>query len=206
MNLTDNRSAGRDYPDFPNYAELEALDRAESEVWLNRFPWLTSSERELRALADHPDFPGVCAEKAEYDAFALRRRRDSVRRVSCIFNVGWGKIRGAFDLVSGTAYLLDNGQYTLGEELPDSVDIEFADEPGAKLSRVQLVSGFANVAPVDSLHEPALATLGEILSRTAQPVSTASLAVVVERLASVGKLPPVEGSVNGKRFDSYHPM
>lgn len=194
-------------PLYPNYAAENAQERTHFDTWLNRFPWLTWNERSPRHLADHPAFPGVCAEDEEYDAFAVQLRRDSLRLVPCVYQLSWGKVRGAFDLVSGAADLLDNGVYTLGTELPDVVDIIFdEDDPHAVLRNVHLKEGFANVGPVDSSRKTKGVTFGEIMSREARPLSTAAIGNIVEHLARVGKLPPVTASVNGKRFGTYHPL
>lgn len=206
MQTQNNFGNDLDEPMFPDYAALEAEDRAIENKWLNRFPWLTGEERSVYHLADHPDFPGVCAEDEQYDAFAVRMQRDSERVVPCQFDAGWGKVRGAFDLVTGVTYLVDNGAYVLsGDELPSTVTIIFADEPQAVLHRVELVEGIANVTPVQSSQDSPRLTLAELLSGQGRPVSVQSISNVVEHLARVNKLPPVQASVNGQRFGTFHP-
>ena len=195
-----------DYPGDVDYEALDAANRAEDEDWLNRLPWMTGGERTRYALANHPEFPGACASGQDYDTFAVRLRRASQRQVPCVFDMDWGKVRGAFDLVSGATYLLDDGQYVLGEELPDTVTVRFADEPRAVLYRIHLVQGFANVHYVETTQDTDRVTSGELLAAEARRVPVDELGRVVEQLAKAHKLPPVTASVNWKRFNTYHPL
>jgi len=204
MNTKATNVFAEDAPLMPNYAAMEAEDRRHENVWLNRFHWLTSNERSIYNLADHVDFPGVCAEDAEYDAFAAQLRRESSRLVPCLFQLGWGTVRGAVDVVSGATYLLDNGTYTLGTELPGAVTISFDDVPGATMTKVQLKDGYLNVCLADSSRNTQGMSLRELLNRESSPISTKAINNVVEHLAHVGKLPPVTTLDKGERNSTHH--
>jgi hypothetical protein len=196
MNTNASNIFADDAPLTPNYAAMDAEDQRRENVWLNRFPWLTNTERSVYHLADHLDFPGAYAEEHEYDAFAAKLRRESARRVPCLFMLGWGNVRGSVDLVSGATYLRDGDSYVLGMELPSSVTIVFDDEPQATLSKVLLKNGVMQVSPASSSQPAQGVSLGALLNRDARPVSTAAIGNVVEHLARVGKLPPVATVLN----------
>ena len=202
----DNPAADLDYTVNIDYAAQDAADQAEADAWLNRLSWLTAEERAFDRLAKHPAFPGMGADEAEFDAFAMQLRRDSERRVPCQFDIGGAKVRGAMDLASGATYLLEDGQYTLGDALPETVTVVFADEPSAALFRVPLRQGFASICPFSPARNDERVTLCELLRQHARPVSAQDMEVVVERLAKAGKLPAVSASVNGRRFGTYHPL
>jgi hypothetical protein len=191
-----------DHPVY-NYEADEAADRAEEEAWLNRLPWLTARERDT--VNRHPAYPDGMGGDADYDAFALELRRSYSRRVECQFDLGHARVRGAVDLVTGSTYLMDEGAYTLAEELPEYVNVIFADEPATALRGVEVLNGFINLNPPCSYHKPERATLSEILTNRPR-VSAYDLQRVVEHLEKAGKLPPVVASVNGKRHGTFHPL
>lgn len=202
----DDPASGLALSGYDDFEAQDAEDREQADKWLRRLPWLTERERSQDLLAKHPDYPGAGARDADFDAFAVRLRRACERRVSCAFDMGWGKIRGAFDLVTGAAYLLEDGHYRLADELPATVDMTFAEESGAHLYQVRLVNGFANVLYVDSVLESSHTPSGELFAAEAQPVLVYSLGDVVETLARNNRLPPVSASPNGKRLGTYHAL
>jgi hypothetical protein len=197
MNTKASTIFADDAPLTPNYAAMDAEDQRRENVWLNRFPWLTDKERSVYNLADHPAFPGAYAEEHEYDTFAAQLRRESARRVPCLFMLGWGNVRGAVELVSGATYLQDGKSYVLGQELPSSVTIAFDDDDSrATLTKVLLKGGVIQVSPAGSPQTAQGVSLGALLNRDARPVSVTSIGNIVEHLARVGKLPPVTAVFN----------
>jgi hypothetical protein len=76
-----------DYPGPVDYEAQDAADREEELTW---------QERSFRCLANHPEFPGSCADGADCDAFATELRRASQRRVPCQFGLGGMNVRGKF--------------------------------------------------------------------------------------------------------------
>jgi hypothetical protein len=206
MWLHDDPASDIAFSGYEDFEVQDAEDRQQADAWLRRLPWLTERERSRDALAKHPAYPVACANEPDYNAFAVRLRRDSERRVPCVFDMGWGKVRGAFDLVSGAAFLLEDGQYRLADELSQTVDITFADATGAYLYQVEVVNGFANVLYVDTSFDANRTPAGELLAAEAQQVPVYSLGDVVEALARINKLPPVTASANRRRFGTYHPL
>lgn len=184
------------YPyDNPTYArqdaaEANAISSEEHEqFWLELFPWMTQVERSAYALADHPSFPGLFASKLEYSLFATNLRRQSERLAMCTFELPWGSVSGAVDLVTGTVCILDNGNYSPADELPDVVGIVFGPHPNARIDRVELRHGRVNFSS-----DNARGTQGRTLSELMGPMKTVSInymANVVEYLSQTGKLPAI---------------
>ena len=194
-----------DYPGPIDYAAQDAADRAEEEAWLERLPWLTGQERSYSRLAAHPAFPDGSTDDEAYDAFATQLRRDSQRVVPCRFDLGSFRVRGKFDLVSGAAYVTEDGHDTLFEAL-EVAHIGFGKDDSLGLQFVQFADGVANLAPRMPTRNPERATLSEVLRARVPVVTATSLAYVVESLAKLGQLPDVTASVNGKRFGTFHPL
>jgi hypothetical protein len=85
------------------------------------FNWLTN--REFDAMRAMTAYPGDSADAGRLIEFAEKLRRNSSRRVSCQFNLGFVTMSGQFDLVTGDAYITDNGKYVSATDLPHSIDI-----------------------------------------------------------------------------------
>lgn len=197
MNTKDSNVFADDAPLMPNYAAMDAEDQRRESVWLNRFPWLTEKERSIYHLADHQAFPGAYAEEHEYDTFAGQLRRESARRVPCLFLLDGGNVRGAVDLVSGATYLQNGKSHVLGLKLPSSVSISFDDDDSrATLFKVQLKIGVIQLSPAGSSQTTQGVSLGALLNHDARPVSVTAIGKIVEHLARVGKLPPVTAVIN----------
>lgn len=151
---------------------------------------MAQNERTYYALADHPEFPGSFAEAPDMKAFAFKLRQAAKRWVPCKFQFGAVTVQGQFDLVSGHAYLSDNGRFRIATELTGDVDIVFSDAPYIGLRYVHIDEGFVNVQ--SPLERPAPSSLWTLLNiKPLGYLPAAQLANITEALATAGKLPPL---------------
>lgn len=179
--------------------------REESVLWHELFYWLTPSERSSRALADHPAFPGLFPGEEENGRFAETMRRASSRKLDCSFHLPWGRVSGCLEVVSGAAYIYEDGRPSLAEEFNGFLNVTF-DAPGASLFQVEFVEGFIHTRQDDRVFDKDRVTGGELTSARAQRVDVYELQRVLHLLEQEGKLPPVEASFNGKRWGTFHQL
>lgn len=176
------------YEDFRDEADYEA----DEHFWQQRLAFLSDAERQPSALAKLPGFPGWAASPEQGNAFAQAIRRSYSRVVCCLYQAGWGRVRGAFDIVTGQCYMVSDGKLVRANDLPEVFNLELGMGLGeaATLSYVRSTNGTAHMFLLDQPRSNEPRSLGAVLRDMA--ISPIELTRVVEALSRAGQLPALQ--------------